>query len=475
MTQRASLSRIRGGHRIAAGSPPFSIDNPGERAIPSWPGSPGIRSLSLVTKATILDATEMRRIVRRMAGELIEVRGRPRQPDADRDPHPRRAARRAAGGGHLPARGQARARSARSTSRSIATICRWSRRSRWCARATSRSRSQDRTLVLCDDVLYTGRTVRAALDALLDYGRPEGGPARGAHRSRLAGVPDPCRRRRPQGPDLRDRGDQGQLRGHRRGVEGADPGPQARRMTVPVDRPAIRRRSAGRSARRPRRRIDRLAPQGPARHRRALRRGDRAHPLDRRVVRRGRPSAGEEGPDAARQDGGESLLRAFDPHARLLRDRRAAAFGGRGQLQHRRLVAVEGRDPARHDAQHRVDVPRFRRRAPRPPGVPAMLARELACGVVNAGDGSHEHPTQALLDALTIRRRKGTDRRPDGGDGRRHRPQPRRALEHPPADPAGGPRAGGGTAHHAAGGDRRAWASRSATRSKRRSPAPTSS
>jgi aspartate carbamoyltransferase catalytic subunit len=40
-------------------------------------------------------------------------------------------------------------------------------------------------------------------------------------------------------------------------------------------------------------------------------------------------------------------------------------------------------------------------------GVPAMLARELSAGVVNAGDGSHEHPTQALLDALTIRRRKG--------------------------------------------------------------------
>lgn len=30
----------------------------------------------------------------------------------------------------------------------------------------------DQTLVLCDDVLYTGRTVRAALDALIDYGRP---------------------------------------------------------------------------------------------------------------------------------------------------------------------------------------------------------------------------------------------------------------------------------------------------------------
>jgi aspartate carbamoyltransferase catalytic subunit len=41
-------------------------------------------------------------------------------------------------------------------------------------------------------------------------------------------------------------------------------------------------------------------------------------------------------------------------------------------------------------------------------GVPARLAGELACGVVNAGDGAHEHPTQALLDAMTIRRHKGS-------------------------------------------------------------------
>jgi aspartate carbamoyltransferase catalytic subunit len=39
------------------------------------------------------------------------------------------------------------------------------------------------------------------------------------------------------------------------------------------------------------------------------------------------------------------------------------------------------------------------------PGVPHFLARHLAAGVINAGDGAHEHPTQALLDALTIRRR----------------------------------------------------------------------
>ena len=40
-------------------------------------------------------------------------------------------------------------------------------------------------------------------------------------------------------------------------------------------------------------------------------------------------------------------------------------------------------------------------------GAVALLARKVDCSVVNAGDGAHEHPTQALLDALTIRRRKG--------------------------------------------------------------------
>jgi len=42
-------------------------------------------------------------------------------------------------------------------------------------------------------------------------------------------------------------------------------------------------------------------------------------------------------------------------------------------------------------------------------GAPALLARHLRCGVVNAGDGAHEHPTQALLDLLTLRRRLGSD------------------------------------------------------------------
>jgi aspartate carbamoyltransferase catalytic subunit len=40
-------------------------------------------------------------------------------------------------------------------------------------------------------------------------------------------------------------------------------------------------------------------------------------------------------------------------------------------------------------------------------GAPNLLAQIVDAAVINAGDGTHEHPTQALLDALTIKRRKG--------------------------------------------------------------------
>ncbi len=41
-------------------------------------------------------------------------------------------------------------------------------------------------------------------------------------------------------------------------------------------------------------------------------------------------------------------------------------------------------------------------------GAVQLLSEKVECSVINAGDGPHEHPTQALLDALTILRRKGT-------------------------------------------------------------------
>ena len=39
-------------------------------------------------------------------------------------------------------------------------------------------------------------------------------------------------------------------------------------------------------------------------------------------------------------------------------------------------------------------------------GAATLLSQKVGCSVINAGDGAHEHPTQALLDALTIRRKK---------------------------------------------------------------------
>ncbi len=41
-------------------------------------------------------------------------------------------------------------------------------------------------------------------------------------------------------------------------------------------------------------------------------------------------------------------------------------------------------------------------------GAPNLLAQKVSSSVINAGDGTHEHPTQALLDALTLRRRRGS-------------------------------------------------------------------
>jgi aspartate carbamoyltransferase catalytic subunit len=41
------------------------------------------------------------------------------------------------------------------------------------------------------------------------------------------------------------------------------------------------------------------------------------------------------------------------------------------------------------------------------PGTPHLLAQHVNCSIINAGDGAHEHPTQGLLDLMTIRRAKG--------------------------------------------------------------------
>jgi len=62
------------------------------------------------------------------------------------------------------------------------------------------------------------------------------------------------------------------------------------------------------------------------------------------------------------------------------------------------------KDTARNLEALNADIIIIRHRAA---GAPHFLARVLNASVINAGDGAHEHPTQALLDAFTIREKKG--------------------------------------------------------------------
>jgi aspartate carbamoyltransferase catalytic subunit len=62
-------------------------------------------------------------------------------------------------------------------------------------------------------------------------------------------------------------------------------------------------------------------------------------------------------------------------------------------------------DTAKNIEAMNVDAVVIRHRTP---GTPHLLSKNLKCSVINAGDGPHEHPTQGLLDILTIRERRGS-------------------------------------------------------------------
>ncbi len=61
-------------------------------------------------------------------------------------------------------------------------------------------------------------------------------------------------------------------------------------------------------------------------------------------------------------------------------------------------------DTAKNIEAMNVDVMVMRHRTP---GTPLLLAQHVDCAVINAGDGGHEHPTQGLLDIMTIRESRG--------------------------------------------------------------------
>ena len=91
------------------------------------------------------------------------------------------------------------------------------------------------------------------------------------------------------------------------------------------------------------------------------------------------------------------------------------AGGGRGQHARRAKLGEEGRDADRHRDHIECNARRIAiviRHGSS--GATGLIADKVDCPVLNAGDGSHEHPTQALLDALTLRH--ALDERGEGSE-----------------------------------------------------------
>ena len=191
-----------------------------------------------------------------------------------------------------------------------------------------------RTVVLVDDVLYTGRTIRAAMDALMDLGRPR--------RLRLAVLVDRGHRELPIRADFVGKNVPTQL------------GDDVRVMVTEVDGEdgaVVQEGSVGRTRGGPavagqRRARERASPVDP----RCDRGGRDPDPRYRRIVPRGRDPGDQEGSRPARADGREPLLRELHTHADLVRAGRQAPVGGRDQLRLRRLERLEGGVPEGHGA-----------------------------------------------------------------------------------------------------------------------------
>ena len=111
----------------------------------------------------------------------------------------------------------------------------------------------------------------------------------------------------------------------------------------------------------------------------------------------------------ARQARAQPLLRVLHAHLVELRARREAARRGRAVAEGGRLVGRQGRVAQGHGADARAVRPgRDRRSATRRSARPRSSPATRTPHVVNAGDGKHQHPTQALLDLYTMREALGS-------------------------------------------------------------------
>jgi aspartate carbamoyltransferase catalytic subunit len=116
---------------------------------------------------------------------------------------------------------------------------------------------------------------------------------------------------------------------------------------------------------------------------------------------------GQEAAHPARAHRHQPLLRGLHPHSQLVRDRRQVDVGRHHQHLGKGSSTSKGeslRDTVKTIAAMSVDALVIRHNAS---GACHQVSQWVDASVINAGDGTHEHPTQALLDAYTLRHRLG--------------------------------------------------------------------
>ena len=241
----------------------------------------------------------------------------------------------------------------------------------------------DKTVVLVDDVLFSGRTIRAALDALNDVGRPRGGAARGARRPRPPRAADPGRLRRQEPPHLAGRAGAASRLEETDDVDAVSID-GTRRETSSMKRHLLSAADLSRD--------DAEQVLTTAEEMRSL--ADR--PIKKLPALRGRTVVNLFFEDSTRtRISFEAAAKRLSADVINFAAKGSSLSKGESLKDTALTLEAMGADAVvvRHGAS----------------GAPHRLAHSgwVRSSVVNAGDGTHEHPTQALLDAFTMWRHLG--------------------------------------------------------------------
>ena len=272
-----------------------------------------------------------------------------------------------------------------------------------------------RTIVIVDDVLYTGRTVRAAIDEIFDYGRPGTGAARGAGRPGPPRAPDPARLHRQEHPDLPGRARQrarGGGRRPRRGHDRAGTRTEAGGGMSHIGRHLIS--------------IDDLDRQGIER---ILDRADSFEEVSGREIKKVPALRGRTVVnlfyEASTRTSSSFELAAKRLSADVVNIRSVGSSVDKGESLKDTVQTLSAYDPSA------IVI-----RSPQV-GAARLVAGWTTAAVINAGDGKHEHPTQALLDVLHAAPPAGVARRREHLDRRRRPALACGPFEHPGAQRMG--------------------------------------